>query len=254
MKVTILGCGPSQGVPRVGPDWGDCDPHEPRNKRRRASILVEHGATSILIDTSPDLHDQLVDARVTRPDAVIWTHEHADHCHGIDDLRPYCFGGGPPFQTYARPRALGELMLRFGFAFDGHQGYPPYMIGNTLPDTLTIGDIAIRVVDLPHGGISSAGLRFDAGGASLAYCTDFHDLPEGAADMVRGVDLWVVDAARHRPHPTHPHLVRTLGWIAEVKPLRAVLTHMDQSMDYRSLVAMLPPGVEPGYDGLTVTL
>ncbi len=254
MKVTILGCGPSQGVPRVGPDWGDCDPHEPRNRRRRASIMVEHEGTTVLVDTSPDLHDQLIDARATRPDAVIWTHEHADHCHGIDDLRPFCFDGGAAFQTYARPRALNELTTRFAFAFAGHQGYPPYMIGNSLPDMLSIGSIAIRVVDLPHGGISSAGLRFDAGGASIAYFTDFHDLPDAAAALVNDVDLWIVDAARHRPHPTHPHLARTLEWIVACRPRRAVLTHMDQSMDYRSLVAMLPDGVEPGHDGLEIVL
>jgi phosphoribosyl 1,2-cyclic phosphate phosphodiesterase len=254
VKVTILGSGTSSGVPRVDGDWGKCDPAEPRNRRRRVSIMVEHDGTRILVDTSPDLREQLLAEGGGRPSAVIWTHEHADHCHGIDDLRPFYFYGKEPISGFARARTKTELELRFAFAFAGHQGYPPYMSCDDLADDSVMGSIRVRAVDLPHGQISSAGLRFDAGGASLCYFTDFNILPDVAAALVEGVDLWIVDAVRVAPHPTHPHLAQTLDWIERHQPRRAILTHMDQSMDYRSLCAVLPEGIEPGYDGLTVTL
>jgi phosphoribosyl 1,2-cyclic phosphate phosphodiesterase len=254
MKVTILGCGTSSGVPRVDGNWGTCDPAEPRNRRRRVSIMVEHDGTRILVDTSPDLREQLLSEGGGRPNAVVWTHEHADHCHGIDDLRPFYFYGKEPIPGFARPRAKAELEFRFAFAFAGHQGYPPYMSCSGLPDDSAMGGIRVRVVDLPHGQISSAGLRFDADGKSLVYFTDFNVLPDEASALVEGVDLWIVDAVRHTPHPTHPHLAQSLAWIEALKPKRAVLTHMDQSMDYRSLCATLPEGVEPGYDGMEIVL
>ncbi len=254
MKATILGSGTSSGVPRIDGDWGVCDPREPRNRRRRVSILVEHEDTRLLVDTSPDLREQLLAEGGGRPSAVIWTHEHADHCHGIDDLRPFYFYGKAPLAGFARPRTRKELELRFAFAFAGHQGYPPYISCNDLRDDETLGSIRVRAVDLPHGQISSAGLRFDAGGRSIVYFTDFNILPEEAAVLLEGVDLWIVDAVRVAPHPTHPHLAQTLGWIEQYRPARAILTHMDQSMDYRSLSAVLPETVEPGYDGLVVTL
>jgi len=218
------------------------------------SILVEHEGTRILVDTSPDLREQLLAEGGGRPSAVIWTHEHADHCHGIDDLRPFYFYGKEPIAGFARPRARAELELRFAFAFAGHQGYPPYMSCDGLPDDSTMGGIRVRAVDLPHGRISSAGLRFDAGGASLCYFTDFNILPQDAAALVENVDLWIVDAVRVAPHPTHPHLAQTLEWIEQLQPARSILTHMDQSMDYRSLCAVLPETIEPGYDGLVVML
>jgi phosphoribosyl 1,2-cyclic phosphate phosphodiesterase len=254
VKVTILGSGTSSGVPRVDGDWGKCDPAEPRNRRRRVSILVEHEGTRILVDTSPDLREQLLAEGGGRPSAVIWTHEHADHCHGIDDLRPFYFYGKEPIAGFARARTRAELELRFAFAFAGHQGYPPYMSCADLADDSVLGGIRVRTVDLPHGQITSAGLRFDAGGASLCYFTDFNVLPDAAAALVESVDLWIVDAVREAPHPTHPHLARTLDWIERQQPRRAILTHMDQSMDYASLCAVLPEAVEPGYDGLAVTL
>lgn len=250
MKLTILGCGTSSGVPRIGPDWGDCDPEEPRNRRRRASILVESATTRILVDTSPDLREQLLDARVSDVDAVIWTHDHADHCHGIDDLRQLFHARGRPVIGYARADTLALLRARFAYAFDGRDGYPPTVEGRILPDRLAIGDIDVSVVDQPHGSITSAGLRFDAGG-SIGYSTDFNSMTTDMKNMFKGVDLWAVDALRHRPHPTHPHLAATLDWIAELQPRRAILMHMDQSMDYRTLASVLPAGVEPGYDGMT---
>ena len=252
MKVTILGCGTSSGVPRIDGNWGDCDPQEPRNRRRRVSIMVEHDGTRILVDTSPDLREQLLGEGGGRPSAVIWTHEHADHCHGLDDLRPFYFYGKAPITGFARPRTKAELELRFAFAFAGHQAYPPFLRCDALSDDGEIGHLRVRAVDLPHGGITSAGLRFDAGGKSIVYFTDFNAMPDDAAALVRNGDLWIVDAVRQTPHPTHPHLAQTLGWIADLTPKRAILTHMDQSMDYRSLVAILPDGVEPGFDGMEI--
>ena len=252
MKIRILGCGTSSGVPRVGNDWGECDPEQPRNRRRRAAVLVSHNKTNILVDTGPDLREQLLDAEVNEVDGVIWTHDPADHCHGIDDLRQLYFARRRPVEGYARPDTLDVLRYRFAYAFDGKGGYPAVVEPNHLPDHMNLAGISVRTVDQPHGSISSAGLRFDAGGASIAYSTDFNEL---TAEMVRefeGLDLWVVDALRRRPHPTHPHLSQTLEWIAQLRPKRAILTHLDNSMDYDTLVAELPEGVEPGYDGLEI--
>lgn len=250
MKLRILGCGTSFGVPRVGNDWGECDPSEPRNRRRRVSVLVSHGGTSILVDTGPDLREQLLDGGVTRVDAVIWTHDHADHCHGIDDLRQLYHLQDGPVRGYARQETLDSLRHRFGYVFEGKNGYPAIVAAERLPDQTAIGAITVRTVDQPHGSITSVGLRFEADGRSLGYSTDFNALTPHMETMFKGVDIWVVDALRRRPHPTHPHLAQTLEWVARLGPGRAILTHMDGSMDYRTLLAELPDGVEPGYDGL----
>jgi phosphoribosyl 1,2-cyclic phosphate phosphodiesterase len=254
VKLTILGCGTSFGVPRIGNDWGQCDPAEPRNRRRRVSILVEHEGMRILVDTGPDLREQLLDAGVADIDAVIWTHDHADHCHGIDDLRAIFHSRGGAIAGYARTDTLASLRLRFGYVFEGKGGYPPIVDGRLLPDWLEIGPIAVRTTDQPHGSITSAGLRFDANGTSVAYSTDFNALTQEMNSLFDQVDIWVVDALRRRPHPTHPHLAQTLEWVETLRPGRAILTHMDNSLDYRSLCAELPAGVEPGYDGLEVAL
>jgi len=254
VKLRLLGCGTSSGVPRIGNDWGDCDPSDPRNRRTRASILIESRTTRILVDTSPDLREQLLAADVVAVDAVIWTHDHADHCHGIDDLRQLFHAKGRPVDGYARPETLQSLWSRFTYAFEGRDGYPPTVTGCLLPDEMMIGDIRIRVVDQPHGSITSAGLRFDQGGHSIGYSTDFNVLTQDMRNLFQNVDLWVVDALRRRPHPTHPHLAQTLSWIEQVAPRRAVTTHMDQSMDYLKVAAELPDGVEPGRDGMEITL
>ncbi len=254
MKLRILGCGTSSGVPRIGNDWGRCDPAEPKNRRRRVSILIEQAETRILVDTSPDLREQLLDAHVAHLDAVIWTHDHADHCHGIDDLRQVFHARGAPIPGFARSETLELLRSRFAYAFEGKDGYPPVVEAATLPDAFEIGGIHIRVVDQPHGSISSAGLRFDMGGKSIGYSTDFNDFTDDVAKLFKGVDIWIVDALRRRPHPTHPHLQQALDWIDAVQPGRAILTHMDNSMDYAELMAELPQGIEPGYDGLEVEL
>ena len=254
MKLRMLGCGTSSGVPRVGNDWGACDPTDPKNRRRRVSILVEHEGTRILIDTGPDLREQLLDAEVSDVDAVIWTHDHADHCHGIDDLRQLYHARGAPIRGYARRQTLDTLLLRFAYAFEGKGEYPPVAEAELLPDRLEIGGITIRVVDQPHGSITSAGLRFDADGRSIVYSTDVNGLTAEMAALFQGTDLWIVDALRRRPHPSHAHLAEALSWIDTVRPARAILTHMDQSMDYATLRAELPDHVEPGYDGLEIAL
>jgi phosphoribosyl 1,2-cyclic phosphate phosphodiesterase len=254
VKVRILGCGTSSGVPRIGNNWGECDPDEPRNRRRRVSILVEHEGTRILVDTSPDLREQLLDAGVDDVDAVIWTHDHADHCHGIDDLRQVYHARGQPVAGFARPDTLETLLSRFAYAFEGKGGYPPVVTAQQLPDRLRVGAIDVEVVDQPHGDISATGLRFYVDGRSIGYSTDFNALTDEMTRVFQGVDVWIVDALRRRPHPSHGHLDQVLGWIALVKPQRAILTHMDQSMDYATLLDELPDGVEPGYDGQEVVL
>ena len=254
MKVTVLGCGTSSGVPRIGGDWGVCDPQDPRNRRTRASVLVQSDTTTILVDTGPDMRAQLLNAGVTSIDAVVWTHEHADHTHGIDDLRQIFHLRHERVPCYARERCLESLERRFRYVFHGRGGYPPAAAVALLQDQMTIGDLHIRTVDMPHGGITSAGFRFEHGGRSFGYSTDFHEFTSDMEEVFERLDLWVVDALRRAPHPTHANLATTLDAIRRLKPERAILTHMDQSMDYTDLVRELPAGVEPGYDGLEVRL
>ena len=254
MKLRILGSGTSSGVPRIGNDWGVCDPAEARNRRTRASLLVASEHSRVLVDTSPDMRAQLLDANVAEVDAVIWTHDHADHCHGLDDLRQLFHAKGHAIDGFAREQTLESLQLRFGYAFFGRDGYPPSVNGRILEDRLNVGDLVISVVDQPHGNITSAGIRFDLNGKSAGYSTDINAMTDDVASTFEGLDLWIVDALRERPHPTHTHLAQTLGWIAQLKPERAVLVHMDQSMDYATLLRTLPDGVEPGYDGLEIHL
>jgi phosphoribosyl 1,2-cyclic phosphate phosphodiesterase len=254
VKVRILGSGTSSGVPRIGNDWGACDPDNPRNRRTRASIIVETDTTRILVDTSPDMREQLLAADVSDVDAVIWTHDHADHCHGIDDLRQLYHARGHPVRGLARPATFAALTDRFAYAFNGRDGYPPTVAGEILPDMIEIGDIVIRTVDQPHGNIDSAGLRFEHAGQSIGYATDFNIVRPDMRSLYQELDIWVVDALRRFPHPTHPELSAVLGWIGELRPTRSVLIHMDQSMDYATLLDELPGGVEPGYDGLELTL
>lgn len=254
MKVTILGCGTSSGVPRIGNDWGACDPNEPKNRRLRSSILIQADNTHILVDTGPDLRQQLLSNDISRVDHVIWTHEHADHCHGIDELRQLYFALGGPVPCHARRPALREITMRFPFAFEGKGPYPAYAQAFELSDHAALGSVRLRVADMPHGPITSAALRFEYAGHSIAYTTDFTALPAQARACVAGADIWVVDALRRREHPTHPHLSQVLGWIDEARPGRAILTHMDHSMDYATLVGELPKGVEPGFDGMEIEI
>lgn len=250
MKIRILGCGTSSGVPRIGNDWGACDPCEPRNRRMRMSALVEHDDTRILIDTGPDMREQLLAAEVATVDAILWTHDHADHCHGIDDVRQIFHALGQPVSGYARPATAASLESRFGYVFRGKTGYPPTATIAMLEDDMTIGGVRVRTVDQPHGRILSAGFRFECDGKSIGYATDFHDLTPDMADLYRDLDIWIVDALRRHPHPAHADLPSVLHWVEMLKPRRTVLIHMDQSMDYATLCRELPEGVEPAYDGM----
>ena len=250
----MLGCGTSSGVPRIGNDWGLCDPGEPRNARRRVSLLIEAEGVRVLIDTGPDLRAQLLDAGVGTIDAVLYTHDHADHAHGIDDLRQVFHNMRAPVACYANVATWAVLKPRFAYVFAGTKLYPATVAAYDLPPALEIGPLTITHFTQGHGNIDSLGFRITHSTWTMAYSTDIKDLPESAAASLEGLDLWVVDALRRHPHPTHSHLAQTLGWIERFAPARSVLTHMDNSMDYRTLVDELPATVEPGYDGLVVDL
>jgi phosphoribosyl 1,2-cyclic phosphate phosphodiesterase len=253
MKITILGCGASWGVPAIGPDWGRCDPADPRNRRRRCSLLVENRGAVLLIDTSPDLREQLLDAGVARLDAVLLTHAHADHLHGIDDIRLINKLMKKALPFYSSPETLAEVKRRFGYAFlppPEKSLYRPALTARPIAGRFTAAGIPIVAFDQDHGFSVSLGFRI----GRMAYSTDVTALDETAFDALAGIDLWIVDCMRREPHPTHSHLAKTLAWIDRVRPRQAVLTHMDQSLDYRELSAELPAGVTPGYDGLTLEL
>jgi len=248
----MLGCGPSMGVPAIGPDWGACDPRDPRNRRRRASLLVENRDKTMLIDTSPDLREQLLDAGVGRLDAVLMTHAHADHLHGIDDLRAINRAIRAQIPLYATEATLEEIERRFGYAL-GPIPADGYFTGPSLaPHRIDGPFVAAGMNIVPfvqdHGYSTTLGFRI----GPLGYSTDVIELDDAAFVALAGVDVWIVDCLRYEPHPTHAHVARTLDWIERVKPRRAILTHMDRPLDYAQLAAQLPPGVEPGYDGLVV--
>ncbi len=254
MRVTVLGCGASTGVPAIGPDWGRCDPDDPRNRRRRVSVLVECGSTVILIDTSPDLREQLLDAGVARLDAVVVTHAHADHLHGIDDLRSVNRLMQRAIPLYAVAETLVEIGRRFSYVFEPLREpgryYKPTLVPHEIQGPFEIQGIPIVPFAQDHGFSTTLGLRI----GSFAYSTDVTELDDPAFAAIEGIELWIVDCLRREPHPTHAHLAKTLSWIARVRPRRAVLTHMDQSLDYRKLSSELPDGVEPGRDGLVIEL
>jgi phosphoribosyl 1,2-cyclic phosphate phosphodiesterase len=254
MRVTVLGCGASTGVPVIGGNWGRCDPNDPRNRRRRVSVLVEIGATVILIDTSPDLREQLLDARVTWINAVVMTHAHADHLHGIDDLRSVNRLMRSAIPLYADARSLAEIANRFGYVFkpidEPGRFYKPTLMPHEIVGPFDIRSVPIVPFAQDHGFSTTLGLRI----GGFAYSTDVTELDDRAFAAIDGVELWIVDCLRRDPHPTHSHLAKTLSWITRARPQRAVLTHMDQSLDYCELSAELPSGVEPGYDGLVIEL
>jgi phosphoribosyl 1,2-cyclic phosphate phosphodiesterase len=248
----MLGSGTSTGVPRVGNDWGQCDPAEPKNRRTRVSIVIESDGARILVDTSPDLRMQLLAAGIDAVDAVFWTHDHADHCHGIDDLRPLRQARQGPIPGYAASETVHRLRNRFGYIFVGQPPYPSIVELDNLDRLRICAGFGVRHVQMPHGPIHSTGYRFEKNGVSIAYATDFSAITREMVALFAGVDVLVADALRREPHPTHAHLAMTLELIAQAKPRRAVLTHLDKSMDYATLCRELPAGVEPGYDGLEV--
>lgn len=251
MKLLVLGSGTSTGVPRVGGDWGECDPAEPRNRRSRVSIIVEsRSGRRLLIDTSPDLRMQLLNNGIDRIDGVFWTHEHADHCHGIDDLRVLRYGRTGPIPGFAHSEIARILRGRFGYAFAGQHGYPTLIELETLDTMRMCAGIGVRHCQMPHGPSETTGFRFDADGKSIGYGTDFNQITGAMVDLFHGVDVLVVDCLRRDPHPTHSHLAMSLELIAATRAKHAVLTHLDKSMDYGTLSGEIPAHVVVGFDGL----
>ena len=254
MKIRVLGSGTSTGVPRIGNDWGDCDPTEPRNRRTRSSILIESGGETLLVDCGPDLREQLLTAGTADIDRVIVTHDHADHCHGIDDLRQLAQLRGREVPLHARRKTLERLQKRFNYLFEGVAIYQPVVVPIDIDGEERLGDAKLTFVDQPHGGITSLGIRADEGGASFGYAIDFHDFTPEMKTHYDGVSLWICDCLRRTPHPTHAHLDAVLGWAREMKVGQLLLTHLDKSMDYATLIAELPDWAEPAFDGQEIML
>ncbi|MGB1034775.1 MAG: MBL fold metallo-hydrolase [Paracoccaceae bacterium] len=258
IRCTILGCGSSGGVPRIGGHWGDCDPTNPRNRRRRCSMLVERhgpdGTTTVLIDTSPDMREQLLSAGVGRLDGVIYTHDHADHTHGLDDLRMVVFNMRQRLPVWADARTAKSLMDRFGYAFVQPEGssYPPILDLHDLSGPVTVdgpgGAVTLTPFEITHGNIPALGFRI----GGLAYLPDVSDMSDAGWAAVQDLDVWVLDCLRRTPHPTHAHLERSLDWIARAAPRRAVLTNMHIDLDHDALMAETPDHIVPAYDGMVI--
>ncbi len=249
MKLTILGCGTSGGVPKIPEYWGACDPNNPKNRRSRASVLVQNADTALVIDTSPDFRDQMLQAGVQHLDGVFYTHDHADHVHGIDDLRGFYHQTRKPIPIFGHKETLKVIGKRFEYIFKDQTGYPALCTANSLNGPETVGDITMIPFEQGHGSGTSLGYRF----GDIAYSTDLDRMTDEGFAALRGIKIWIVDALRYDPHPTHSHLARTLDWIAKVKPERAILTHMNWDMDYKTLVSKLPEGVEPAFDGMIIS-
>jgi len=262
-RFTILGCGSSGGVPRLGGHWGACDPNEPRNRRLRCSLLVERCSrsdssqtTRVLIDTSPDLRAQLLAAGIGRLDGVVYTHQHADHVHGIDDLRMVVYNMRKRLPVWADVSTEEALMARFGYAFVQPEGspYPPILDLHTLTGPVTIdgagGKITLSPFRVGHGSIDALGFRI----GGLAYLPDVAEMYKDAWQAVEGLDVWILDALRREPHPTHSHLAQSLDWIAQACPKRAILTNMHIDMDYCTIRDETPDNVIPAFDGMVIEL
>ena len=255
MKLIVLGSGTSTGVPRIGDDWGECDPNEPKNRRSRVSIVVESAAGSrILVDTSTDLRSQLLAAGIGAVDAVVWTHDHADHCHGIDDLRPMRFGRSGPIPGFASEFTVHRLKQRFSYVFAGQYGYPTIVDLQPLGTVKLAAGFAIDSCEMPHGPINSTGFRFEADGKSVGYATDFSELSGEMIELFDGVDVLVTDCLRREFHPTHASLEMAVDFGRRTCAALTVLTHLDKSMDYATLSAETPDNVLVGYDGMEIAL
>lgn len=260
LRFTILGCGSSGGVPRLGGMWGDCDPKNPKNRRRRCSMLVERitdaGTTTVLIDTSPDMREQLLDANVGYLDAVLFTHGHADHVHGIDDLRQIVFNRKEKLDVWADGPTQERVYAGFGYAFTQPEGspYPPILDMHTIDGDVSIdgagGAITFTPFKVNHGSIDALGFRIKG----LAYLPDVAEIYDDSWAKLQDLDIWVLDALRRTPHPTHSHLDRALEWIEKMAPKRAVLTDMHIDLDYQTLMDETPPHIEPAYDGMRMSL
>lgn len=252
MKVRILGCGTSTGVPKIGNDWGQCDPAEPRNARLRTSILVESAGERLLVDCGPDLRQQLLAAETDRLAGVIVTHAHGDHCHGIDELRPVSQAIGGSLPLYARSHVLDQLKLRFEYAFARSDFYRPIVEPREIGADLRVGEAVIRFVDQPHGDLTSLGLRFDEADFSVGYAIDFNAISDDMASLYEGVDVWIADCLTRTPHPTHMHLDGVLGAARDLHVGQVYLVHMGNGLDYRTLAAELPDWAAAAYDGLEI--
>lgn len=254
MKLRILGCGTSSGVPRIGNDWGACDPSNPKNRRMRSAILVESGDQRMLVDCGPDLREQLLAADVASLDMVLVSHDHADHLHGLDDLRGVAQEMKQPVLMRSRAATLDRIIGRFRYAFHGNALYPAVLRAEPIADDQPFGNARLRVVDQPHGGITSLGLRMDEEGTSLVYAIDFQSLSEDMRSLYEGADLWVSDCLRRRPHPTHAHLDAVIGWARDLNVGQLLLTHLDNSMDFAELSRTLPDWAAPAFDGQEIML
>ncbi|WP_118137927.1 MBL fold metallo-hydrolase [Oceanicella sp. SM1341] len=259
LRFTILGCGSSGGVPRLGGHWGNCDPDNPRNTRRRCSMLVERegegGTTRVLIDTSPDMRAQLLDAGIGHLDAVLYTHEHADHVHGLDDLRMIVMNRRSRLPVWADAKTQASLLGRFGYAFLQPEGspYPPILELNTIDGEVVVEGAGGAISALPflvsHGSIDALGFRI----GPLAYLPDVKEIYPPAWDALTDLDCWVLDALRYAPHPTHAHLDLALEWIGRAQPRRAVLTNLHNDLDHDRLDAETAENIRPAYDGMVIT-
>jgi phosphoribosyl 1,2-cyclic phosphate phosphodiesterase len=257
MKVTILGCGGSGGVPLIGCKCPVCTSSDSRNKRTRVSIVVAEGDTCILVDTSPDLRQQFLANGLSKVDAVFLTHSHADHLHGIDDLRSVNFHRNAPLDIWSDKQTLSEATRRFGYAFNPPRHvdgvwYAPSLRPREMTGPVTIGPVTVVPFHQEHGGDRdpTLGLRF----GKFAYSTDVKVMPEEAFAVLAGVEVWVVDCLQERVNIAHSDLAQTLAWIDRLKPKRAILTHMNHTVDYATWKARLPAGVEPAYDGMTIEI
>lgn len=248
MKLTILGCGTSGGVPKIPEYWGSCDPANPKNRRMRASVMVESTTTRIVIDTTPDFREQMLAVKVPSLDAVFYTHDHADHVHGIDDLRGFFHAKRKKIPVFGDIETLSTLKSRFEYIFRSQSGYPAMCEGKEIKGKTRVGDIVMLPFEQGHGNGISLGYRF----GDMAYSTDLDRMTEAGFEALEGVKIWVVDALRYDPHPTHSHLAQTLKWIERVKPKLAILTHMTWDMDYDTLKRELPAGVVPAYDSMII--
>ncbi len=267
LRITVLGCGSSPGVPRIGPriggDWGACDPANPKNRRRRCSILAQTidakgQTTNVLVDTSPDMREQVLEVGLGSVDGVLFTHAHADHIHGIDDLRGFWMNTGERVDIYADKVTLARLHEAFGYCFETPAGsaYPPILNAHEIHawEPVTINGEGGALLSLPivqqHGPIDTFGFRI----GGFAYSPDVKDLNDAAIEALQDLDVWMVDALRDKPHPSHFSLQEALQWIERIKPKRAILTHMHIDLDYDTLRRTLPSHVEPAYDGMVIEL
>lgn len=260
LRFTILGCGSSGGVPRLGGHWGACDPANPKNARRRCSLLVERiegdAKTQVLIDTSPDLRAQLLDAGIGRLDGVVYTHSHADHVHGIDDLRMLVINMKERLSVWADGATQDALLSRFGYAFVQPEGspYPPILNLHTIRGDVVIngaaGPITLTPFEVEHGAMASLGFRI----GSLAYLPDVSEIPDDALPLLENLDVWILDSLRRTPHPTHFSMQQALEWIERMAPKRGILTNLHNDIDYADACAETPDHITAAYDGMQITL